>query len=260
MDAAGLRVPDPGCGVSDIIYAERFDTPTWQMMEVRRQRMQYAHVSRVTLCCQAGKHIYAQLDNVDDDRIDDPDERKRVFAELADRAREDHGWLWYIREELGEHSVSDAGVVNLAAYEDICVREDEIGWPMAMATAEVHKSDVFVCQFGLGVQDGATREIEMRQWCGMKQGSARTMLSVQAFVANMRMALAGVIFKNAENAVIKKIIDEMRRRQRRISEDVWRLPVYAAVENLCELRFGGVEVFHADEEFTWTMFLNKRRT
>ncbi len=245
-------------------FQERIDTPGWPMMEVRRERLPHMDASRMSLCCIDHGNVYAQY-VVTDCEWDMLVTKRAVFTHLAKLAERGKGWLWYIRERMAEMQVGDHGVMAFAEQDRDCAKnvgDKVIGWPQAYAGKRKGRIDEIVCGFGVGAGSmvGQSHDLYLNKWCGLRDNDVDSVLIGQAFVANVKQTLAGVLEKNKDNESIKKVTTNMRKNQGRIVEDVWRMPVYETVESLCAMHFSGVEVFHADEEMTWTMFLNERRT
>lgn len=243
----------------DLASQERIEVPGMPMMDLRKDMQTYRLRWLFTLCCQRHKHVYAQIE-VGDMEWGFNESRAVVYRRLFDIARRDMGWMWHIRERFADLVVGDAGSAPFAEEDRplaLSVDERAIGWPHASAHKTPRRIDEIDCVLGVG--SSGPKFMTLNKWCGLSSAlNAKQILAGQAFVACVRQSLSGVLERNKDNEGVKAALAQMRRAQGRIVEDVWRMPVYEVVEALCGLRAAGVEVFHADEEMTWDMFLSGR--
>lgn len=231
------------------------------MMEVRKESIGFGKAHRFSLCCQKHRHVYAQID-IENSRPETAVTGRKysaVLAQLFDIAKRDMGWLWHIREVFSGLKVGDVGSFPFAEEDrplEVNVGDIDIGWPHASASKPSGRIDEIDISFGFGDAKCMT----INRWCGMRENAnARAIVEGQAFIACVKESAINALKRNKDDKIVKEVLSDMRRTQGRIVEDVWRMPVYEVVELLCGLRAAGVEVFHADEEMTWTMFLNRRR-
>lgn len=236
---------------------EKFDAP-WPMMEIRHALSQDTlDRDRLVLCCQPHSRVYAEISfreaGLDHTGHFVAQRRRDVLGELSARALARYGWLWWTRMRLMEVQAGATEVHSIPTTKaTIICGPNDIGWPGAEAHKNQHVADAF--QLMLGIGSDAARDwwsLGIDKWTTVGIRDPAEAVAAQAFIANLRSA-SDRWYRRTPLVELKPIAKGLK-----MDNGPWRAPVYDVAELMCAAYRN--DVFHADEEMTWTMFLNKRR-
>lgn len=211
----------------------------WPLVDIRRAMLMSRRQEALHLCCNQG-HTYSVFVTDIHDYKRNPGERVKAIAALQQRARDQAGWLWWIRERLFDMEAAGNEVHLLPELRPnepmVTVDENDIGWPGARASSGLDNSSITVTYGTIGGGHGVTMDVHIDQWTTIRQDLTREQaVAAQAFCACVRHTAIVCGMNNA-----------------------WRQSIYSVVEWMCTRKRNGNSVFHPDEELTWEMFMRKR--